>query len=338
MVASLLSLLALAASVTLDARAEKRSGSAKAPPAAVEAATPASPGARPAALETAPPVASDPIGATDPIDLSEVAPPPPPPAERAAIADALALPLLDLFNVEQAPGQGALRLEVGDRKEECALGMASGYYGLGIVFSGKRLPPPAAQDLETHQLLQISFGSMRNRLQGQVPQFAAVTVALEALPNGKVTVGIEEPKAREKAGPSAYVLVTAPSTPNDRSDEEKLKGFFFGQGGKVTLTAQGGERVVDGKANGKRYSFRVRFYEVGLDAAIGTPFNAVTGRLGGSVIVPIYRPNGRPAQALLERIAAESFESSLSRTYSTDRERFEKASPRRPAGQKNRKP
>jgi hypothetical protein len=336
MVAFLLSLLALVASVTLDARAEKEFGSAKAPPAAVEVATPASPGARPAVLETAPPVASEPIGATDPMGISDVAPPPP--AERAAVADALALPLLDLFNVEQAPGQGALRLEVGDRKEEFALGTASGYYGLGIVFSGKRLPPPAAQDLETHQLVQISFGSMRNRLQGQVPQFAAVAVALEELPNGKVTVNIEERKAREKPGPSAYLLVTAPSTPNDRSDEEKLKGFFFGQWGKVTLTAQGGERVVDGKANGKRYSFRVRFYEVGLDVAIGTPFNAVTGRLGGSVIVPIYRPNGRPAQALLERIAAKSFESSLSRSYATDRERFEKASPRRPVGQKNRKP
>lgn len=298
------------------------------PPA--PAPTVGSPGAAPATAPAAPPVVAVPIGGT------EV--PPPPVVEKAAPADALALPLLELFNVEQAPGQGGLKLEMADRKEEFALGAASGYYGLGILFSGKRLPPPASQDLDSHQLLQISFGSMRNRLQGQVPQFAALAVALEELSNGKSTIRIEEPKAREKAGPSAYVLVTAPSTPNERSDEEKLKGFFFGQSGKVTLTAQGGERVVESKANGKRYSFRVRFYEVGIDAALGTPFNAVTGKLAGSVVVPVYRANGRPAQALLERIAAESFESSLTRSYASDRERLEGSSPKKAPRKKAESP
>lgn len=285
------------------------------------AEVPASPGAAPAKAAPAAPVESVPIGVT------EV--PTPPPMERAAAVDALSLPLLELFNVEQAPGQGALKLEMGDRKEEYPLGSASGYYGLGILFSGKGLPPPASQDLDSHQLLQVSFGSMRNRLQGQVPQFAAVAVALDDLPNGKATVKIEEPNSREKSGPSAYVLVTAPTTPNERSDEDKLKGFFFGQNGKVTLTAQGGERVVEGKAGGKRYSFRVRFYELGMDAVLGTPFNAVTGQLSGKVIVPVYRPNGRSAQALLERIASESFESSLTKSYSGDRERMEGSSPKK---------
>lgn len=299
-------------------------------PAVAENATAVSPGARPAKAEPAAPVVSQPIGASSgaaAVGVKEV--PTPPPMERAAVADAVALPMLELFNVEQAPGQGTLKLEMADRKEEYTLGAASGYYALGIVFSGKHLPPPASQDLESHELLQISFGSMRNRLQGQVPQFASIAMSLDQLTNGKITVPIEEPNARQKGGQSAYVLVTAATTPNERSDEEKLKGFFFGQSGKLVLTAQGGERVVEGKAGGRRYSFRVRFYELGLDAALGTPFNALTGRLAGKVVVPVYRPNGRPAQALLERIAAESFESSLTRSYATDRERMESTSPKK---------
>ncbi len=265
----------------------------------------------------APEAAKGEAPAKAPEEAKAETPPPPPTAEAAPpppnALDNVNLRLLEIFNAEQLPGSGSLDYKVGDKVEKIALSQESGYYALGMIFEGASLPEQYGKDFKKNQIIQIAMGSVRSKLQGQIPQFGAITLITNKIPAGKAKYPLVVPSGRESPlDEMGFLLMTGPTTPNDRSDEEKLKNTYFALSGSLTVTPRGKSRLMEVKSQGKRLNFKMRIMRVVFDAALVTPFNASPATLKGTIDFPVYQASGKEAETLTQRIATESLETTAS--------------------------
>jgi hypothetical protein len=105
----------------------------------------------------------------------------------------------------------------------------------------------------------------------------------------------------------AFLLFTSPSTPNQQSDEEKLKTTYFARNGKITVTPKGKAIGLDINYQGKMVPFRVQNYLIEIDTPLSTPFSPQEGTLKGTIQIPIYCPDGPAGKEITKSIAAQSF-------------------------------
>lgn len=215
--------------------------------------------------------------------------------------------LNELFSVENNPGSGSLTYTQAEKQEKIELGSETGHYALGMIFKGNSLPAPYSKDLKNTELVQIALGTAKGKVQFQVPQFGAATLIAKGGLKGKTTFKFVVPTGGPKKDQHmALLLFTSPSTPNEQSDEEKLKGTFFSQTGSVTLTPKGKASVVGVRYQGKNVNFKTQTMSLEFKASLVTPFNSQENGLTGTIDFPVYSPHGREATELAKKIAAES--------------------------------
>lgn len=236
-------------------------------------------------------------------------------AEQPANAiDNMNFRLIEVFNVEQLPGTGTLTYKSGDKVEEIKLGADMGLYALGMIFEGSNFPEQYAKDFRNTQVIQIAMGTMRSRLQGQVPQFGVVSLITKKIPASKAKFPFFAPTGNNGPSPEemAFLLFTSPTTPNERTDEEKLKGTYFSQSGTLTVTPKGPSRLLEVKSQGKRMTFKLRMMKMDFDASMVTPFNAQPSTIKGSIEFPVYAAKGKEAELVVQRMASDSLETTAS--------------------------
>ena len=217
--------------------------------------------------------------------------------------------LVDLFSVEQNPGRGTLEFRRGKTVEKITLGSSSGLYGLGMVFKGAKLPFQYGKEFQDDFIIQIALGTLKSRIESQIPQFGAATLITPKVPKGATRFAIKVPK-KGVVNPDKHlglVLFSSPSTPNDLGDEYKLKNTFFAQSGTLTLSRESKPKSIDVRAQGQTMQFKLLLMKVEVDLVMGTPFSAESSSLTGTLEFPVYSPHGAPAIAFTERIAGESF-------------------------------
>ncbi len=242
--------------------------------------------------------------------------PKPPKVSAAATAPdpAPQLRLVEIFSVEQNPGAGTLEYQSGkDAPEKIVFGAGSGIYALAMAFNGNSLPDQYGKNFKKDTIIQMALGTLKSKLEGQVPQFSAATLIGPGLPtsNARYPVIVPQEGKSNLLKTMALVLFTLPNTPNELNDEQKLRTTFFAQSGYLELQMNGAAKVVDVQAQGKNLRFKMYPLEMAVNVTLGTPFSAQAATLKGKIQFPLYTPHGKPAQEFTQRIAGESLEGTI---------------------------
>ncbi len=223
--------------------------------------------------------------------------------------DKVNVKLTELFGTEETPGSGSIGYSVGPQLQKIALGKESGVYALGLVFENIDLPAQLKKNKLKQAVIQLAIGVNRSKLAGQVPQFAAMTILSNDTPQLRKVYPLVVPNPGDKNRKEmAFLLFTPPTTPAERTDEDKLKTTFFANGGKIALTPYGGTQSLDAKRNGDRLKFNVRFYEAEIDGDLVTPFHTEPGKIQAKFKFPLYWPANEAARRLVQRMAQDSLD------------------------------
>lgn len=219
--------------------------------------------------------------------------------------------LTSLFSAANNPGSGILELKMGDKVEKIVFGAESGYYGLGMIFSGQGLPDPYRSDFKDREVIQIALGNLRAVDTGKIPQFGAATLVSPKLVEGKLLTfpfNINEDKKKKKYtfDNMGILLFTSPVTPKDQSDEEKLKVTFFAAEGSLNLLPLNTPKLFTAKSQSGPVKFSERKVKLQFKAGLGTPFSETVGALEGVIEIPVYTPAGKAAEKLASDIATKS--------------------------------
>lgn len=219
--------------------------------------------------------------------------------------------LTSLFSAANNPGSGILELKMGDKTEKIVLGKETGYYGLGMVFSGQGLPDPYRSDFKDREVIQVALGSVRAPDTGKIPQFGAATLVSPKLTVGKLLTfpfNVTENKKTKKYSfdNMGILLFTSPSTPKDQTDEEKLKVTFFAAEGSLNLLPLNTPKLFTAKSQTGDVKFSERKVKIQFKAGLGTPFSEAVGALEGVIEIPVYTPAGKAAEKLASDIASKS--------------------------------
>lgn len=232
----------------------------------------------------------------------------------AAVPPPSSLRLVEIFSVEQNPGAGFLEYQSGkDPAQKIPFGAESGIYGLAMAFNGKNLPDQYGKNFQKDIIVQVALGTLKSKLEQQVPQFAAATLIGGKIPNYRTRYPIVVPQANKvnTMKSMSLILFTLPNTPNELSDEQKLRSTFFAQSGFFELQVKGKPKIVDVQAQGKPLRFKMLPLEMNVNLALGTPFSAQQATLKGTIQIPLYTPHGQPAIEFTQRIAGESLEGTI---------------------------
>ncbi|MBI4404928.1 MAG: (2Fe-2S) ferredoxin domain-containing protein [Deltaproteobacteria bacterium] len=232
---------------------------------------------------------------------SETLSPPPPP-----------VPVMEIFAVDKNPGSGSLQYSENGKTRNLVLGEQTGYYGVGLVFNGNGLPVSYRSQFRSQNLIQLVFGIQESKRLGRVPQFGAVTILTAQFPTSTRSYKLLIPSLKEK-GPAelGILLFSSPESQLTRSDEDRLKSNFFAKSGFINVEPFGASRTVTVQSRGKKFSFRMQRMKFGINATLVTPFSPGENKLKGTVQFPIYLPQGADAEALVAKIASESFQGSI---------------------------
>jgi len=231
---------------------------------------------------------------------------PAPKPRQDEIRDPSDFKLIEVFSVDKNPGKGKLTYAKGNTLERIDLGKSDGHYAIGFVFRSSQMPEPYRSDFKNNDVLQIALGTLKSHLQTQVPQFATATLITDEPLKKRTTFRLMLPSGKEKnLKNTALFLFTSPKTPNEQTDEDKLKSTFFAPTGTVVVTPQGKFAMVRIRSQGRKYNFAVQVMRMEFSATLSTPFNPQENTLRGSIEVPIYAPYGKGAKLLTEKIAQD---------------------------------
>ncbi len=219
-----------------------------------------------------------------------------------------ALPLVDLFSVDQNPGRGTLEYSKGGETQKILFGPETGHYLLGMVFSNDTLPDALQNDFKRNEVIQLAMGTIAKFASGRVGQFGAATLMVTRGTQARRVVPLRIPGSTEAPLPeSGLFLFTSPEMQVQMADEEKLKGTFFAKGGSVTLTASGSPRSIQVTAEGKKIPFKMQSMRMEILANLVTPFNSAENSIHGRVEFPMYWPEGPTGKKLAKQLAGNSF-------------------------------
>jgi len=212
----------------------------------------------------------------------------------------------DLFSTEKTPGAGKLVYTSGEKTETIEFGGESGHFGMGLIFGSKVLPPSVMKDLKGDEVVQIVMGTQRNKIKLQVPQFSSATLISRGISSTHNAYKLTVPNGSEQGPAIALMLFTSPQTASEQSDEDKLKGTFFAQAGRLTVVPKGRTQTLTVRYQGKNINFGVQTLSISVDAQLVTPFNSLENTLKGEIEFPVYSPKGKAAEDMLRKIAADS--------------------------------
>lgn len=220
--------------------------------------------------------------------------------------------LVEVFSVEKNPGVGQLKFSSGKQAQTYQLGSQTGLYAMGMVFKGNDLPASFQKQLAGKSIIQVALGTGRSKLKGQLPQFGALTLIGNGLSSDKTEYPIFNPKMSQRRPVNySFLLFTPPSTPNSRTDEDKLRTTFLAETGRLVVNEKGGEKIVDVNFDGAQLKFQMHLAVMSLSAELGSPFNPAKSTFTGDIQFPIYSPHNGAAQAFIRRVAAESLQSTM---------------------------
>jgi len=214
---------------------------------------------------------------------------------------------IDLFAGEVHPGTGTLVYRQGAKVELIELGAQSGHYGLGIVFHSSALPEAFQKEFQNTHIIQIVLGTMTSKLQEQVPEFGGISLITKKIPSHPQ---IFNTKLRTAASSDilnlGLMLVTSPSTPREQVDEQKLKSTYFAQSGTIILTPLETFRPIQTDNAGTIIKFRTQTVRLEFNNELATPFSGEKAELQGKLEIPLYWPDGKPAELFAKKIANRS--------------------------------
>lgn len=213
-----------------------------------------------------------------------------------------------LVTLDTESGSGALTYAIGETKENVTFGPKSGRFLMAFAVDGKLLPTGFKKDFAGKWVIQLALGNLKGSNPNDLAQFGAASLIVLQLPTEKTTVNIRIPDAREKKlKNTGYLLFSSPSTPADRSNEEKLKGTYFGSLGTAVLVPIGDKRKVAMQIEGKPVLFYEQKMKADINTEMTTPFNSVPSHLGGSVEFPVYWPASKAAETFAKNVVSSSF-------------------------------
>ncbi len=218
--------------------------------------------------------------------------------------------LTSLFSAANNPGSGILEMKTGEKSEKMILGKESGYYGLGMVFSGNGLPESYKSDFKDREVVQLAFGSLKADAQNKISQFAAATLVGPKLSLGKLLSFpfsiSDEKKKKGNSENLGILLYSPPSTAKNLSDDEKLKITFFAADGYLNVLPIDAAKVFTAPSQNGEMKFTEQKVKVQFNASLGTPFSDTVGKLEGVLEIPIYTPSSKAAEKLAGDIASKS--------------------------------
>ncbi len=217
------------------------------------------------------------------------------------------LHVTELFNLDENPGTGSLVFTAGEKKEEAKFGTEGGNYAVGMIFTGSDLPDQFKQEFKSQEVIHVTLGALQANLKGQIPQFGAFTVVTPKAPDEKTRYRIVVPTKKENGLTDvALGLFNSPSAPNERSDEDKLKGTFILQSGTLIYSPLTPWTTKQMKTNGQNGKFRVRLVRMEIEAQLLTPFSAQKATLAGAMEFPLYQPTGDGGEKITRQISSQS--------------------------------
>jgi hypothetical protein len=213
------------------------------------------------------------------------------------------LELTDIFNVVSDPGEGTLMYV----KQKIPFGVEGGHYGVGMIFPGKSLPDPYRADFANFFILQLALGTLKDRLEGRIPQFGAATLILKKIPTGKTKLNFVLPSGKEKnLAASALLLFSSPSLKADATDELKLRESHFATGGILIVSPVGEKSSVLLKSAGQSVQYWKQKMSFDFAGRLATPFGNEVRDLSGKIEIPVYWPKSKGAEELAKRLAEQS--------------------------------
>ena len=220
-------------------------------------------------------------------------------------------PVMEAFAPHTNPGRGVVRLTANESTEKVVLGLGTGHYGMGLVFESSRLPRRYRKEFKGRDIIQISFGTMTNRLEGRISQFGLASIITEGFSRKKRSYKLRMPRSpREEVRNMALMLFSSPQSPAGWSDEDRLKGTYFAEKGTLFLTPHGKIHKVKVKEKGKTLRFKWQGMVVKWDSKLTTPFNPTASKISGIVEIPIYWAANDNAREFLDTYAIQSLSQS----------------------------
>ncbi len=215
--------------------------------------------------------------------------------------------LLDIFATDAHPGTGTVVFHQGEKVELVELGPQSGHYGLGIVFHSSALPEAFQEEFHDTHIIQIVLGTMASKLQSQVAQFGGISLITRKIPSQSQTFHTKPLTAQSHDILNlGLLMISSPSMLREQADEQKLKGTFFGESGTVILTPLAKFRSIQTETSGNPLHFKTQTMRLEFNSQLGTPFSNEKAELQGKLEIPIYWPEGKPAELFAKKIATRS--------------------------------
>lgn len=185
----------------------------------------------------------------------------------------------DLSKLEPKWSAGKLDLKLNGAKELLPFGPDSELMGVGFIFHPESIPPTFQSKSGDYRLLQILFSK-----RGIQAPFASVLIQAENFKakeqTFRVAISKEDPK-------KAWMMVSSPNIKETLSNEEKLKGTYFGSQGVVKLSFIDTPSQTIVKFGEKTLTFKIQKLKVTFNAILTTPFNPLAGDIGGTVSIPV---------------------------------------------------
>ncbi|NBX67629.1 MAG: hypothetical protein EBR01_01550 [Proteobacteria bacterium] len=211
--------------------------------------------------------------------------------------------ITDLLSVTPHSGEGSLIYTDETSKETITFGIDTGIYALGLVLKSEWLPEPYKNDLSNYSVIQITFGTVKSKLDGKVPQFGVFTLLAPEFPKETVAFLLPEAgKSKTSKTPQVRGLFMSPRTLLSQSEKDKVETTLFGNSGGVTLTPVGQVKkiAIQGKDN-KTY-FNAQTVKLDFQMQMSTPFSNEKKSLSGSISFPVYAPSGKTAESLAMKL------------------------------------
>ncbi len=220
----------------------------------------------------------------------------------------------EVFSAEKNPGKGTLSYTLGgSQTESISFGDETGHYLIGLVFPLDTLPEAMRSEFKNKELIQLAMGTLSASLGNRIAQFGAMTVAVTKGARTVRQIPLSIPSNSDRGlSESGLLLFSSPQMPAQISDEEKLRGTFFGKGGSIGLSASTPPTPLNLVAEGKKVGFKVQSMRMELQASLSTPFNSEERQLSGKVEFALFYPDGVAAKRLLSQLAETAFNSKYS--------------------------
>jgi len=105
----------------------------------------------------------------------------------------------------------------------------------------------------------------------------------------------------------ALLVFQSPETPQNQSEEDRLKTTYFSSDGSVNFASKGKITTIDTTLEGRKIPLRLQNLEINLQTKLLTPFTPKETALKGRFEVAMYWATEGQGQGFIRKLLEDSF-------------------------------